>query len=173
VSDLSLNDLRLKQRLVIELSVFIAQSLMVFLVAVLMSDLLSDGRRLARVVVAKAASLSVREMVATALAFAVVMGLVALIRHMSTPNGALKRVFTELVMEIPRAMYFVGANLLGVAIAAGMYAASKPAERDVIPTLVSLALYGVVMFIYGFLARTFLTPGKIASKSREVRRGLE
>lgn len=161
MTDLPTSEIRARRRFPVELALFAAQTAAVVLVGVFVSGMFSDGALLGKFVLSRVGSITPREMFSTAFAFLVVLGVLAMVRASSGPSSALRTVMSELILEVPRAIYFVGANLIGVAVLAWIYGLGHPKEALEVLLLVELTLTGITMFAYGFVARSYLSRNRL------------
>jgi len=136
---------------IVELCLFLAQLVSIFIVAVLVSDLLENQARLVEFVTTKLEANSVKDMVLTFFALTTVMGVVAIANHVAQGRTVAK-VAKALLDEFPRTIYFFGANYSAICLVAGVASVMHP-RPDASAQTVGFFLYafgGLLFFGYGF-----------------------
>ena len=145
-----------RELLVVELCVFLAQTVAILIVAVFVTDLLSDEARVTKFVMSKLEANSVKDFFLSLFALTSVMGVIAIVQ--SFAQGELwSRVSQAILDEFPRTIYFFGANLSALTLVAAIFSMSHPGRNDLGDPVLFL-LYstaGLVFFGYGFALKYF------------------
>jgi len=138
---------------VTEFFVYLSQVLMFFFVAVLASNLLRDEEHLVAYLNSKVNAGTLYEVVATMIAIAATVGIIAGITKAVPRSSVLERVADEVLAEAPRTAYIFGSGVTGTMFAVSLYLRSHPQGQGPQAAYVaSIALlWALVGFLYGCL----------------------
>lgn len=109
----------------IELCVFAAQVLVIFIVAYFISDSLASEERLTEFVNGKVNTHTMKELGLTLFAVTFVLGLLALVKEF-VPSTYVEKVSTEVLLELPRTIYLFGSSITASTIAIAFFLSSHP-----------------------------------------------
>jgi hypothetical protein len=104
-----------------EFLVYLSQIVMFFFVAVLTSNLLRDEKNLLNYMTTRINENTVFEVVATMLAVAATMGIIAGIARAAPASSLLERLADEVLGEAPRTAYVFGSSVTGTLLAAALF----------------------------------------------------
>lgn len=109
----------------IELCVFAAQVLVIFIAAYFISDSLSSEERLTEFVNGKINMHTMKELGLTLFAVTFVLGLLTSIREV-VPSSYVEKVSGEVLLELPRTIYLFGSSITASTIAIAFFLSSHP-----------------------------------------------
>ncbi len=132
-----------------ELCIYLSQIVMFFFVAVLTSNLLSDGKQLIDYINSKINGNTLHEIIATMIAIAVTLGIVAAISKAAPESSLLERLADEVLAEAPRTAYVFGSSVAGMCFAVACFIGSHPETKG--PAVGFWIFYGSLYAIFGFL----------------------
>jgi hypothetical protein len=151
-----------------ELFVYFSQVIIFFFVAVFTSNLLRDEKQLVSYITSKVNENTLFEVVATMLAIATTLGIIAGIAKAIPKTQLIERLVDEVLSEAPRTAYIFGSSVSGTLLAIALYiqlhphAQSPPVKFWLIPAIFA-ALAG---FMYGcFFAYAFKHKAHIKASS--------
>lgn len=152
-----------------ELCVYASQVLMFFFVAVLTSNLLRDEKQLMSYMTSKVNENTTYEVVATMLAIAATLGIIAGIAKAAPATSLLERLADEVLAEAPRTAYVFGSGVSGTLLAVALYIHGHPQVESPPVTfwMYAALVAGLVGFIYGCVfAYAFKHKAHIKASSR-------
>ena len=154
---------------VTELCVYASQVVMFFFVAVLTSNLLRDEKQLLSYMTSKVNENTTFEVVATMLAVAATLGIIAGIAKAAPESSLLERLADEVLAEAPRTAYVFGSGVSGTLLAVALYIHGHPQVQSppVAFWLFAAFVAGIVGFSYGCVfAYAFKHKAHIKASSR-------
>lgn len=136
-----------------ELCVYFSQVLIFFFVAVLTSNLLRDEKQLVSYITSKVNENTPFEVVATMLAIAATLGIIAGIAKAAPKTSLIERLADELLAEAPRTAYIFGSSVSGTLLAAALYIQLNPHTQSppVEFWLITALFAALAGFMYGCL----------------------
>lgn len=152
-----------------ELCIYASQILMFFFVALLTSNLLRDGKQLESYMTSKVNENTPFEVVATMLAIAATLGIIAGIARAAPETSLLERLANEVLSEAPRTAYVFGSGVSGTMLAVALFTHLHPHIDSPPVGFWLLAALGVALvgFMYGcVLAFAFKYKAHIKTSSR-------
>lgn len=158
----------LSRFIVTELSVYLSQIVMFFLVAVLSSNLLREEKYLVSFMNSRINENTLFDVIATMIAIAATVGIIAGIRKAVPASSLLEKVADEVLSEAPRTAYVFGSGVAGTILAVALFLrnhpeidAPTPGHLTFIATLWAFTgfLYGC-LFAYAFKYRSMALNGK-------------
>lgn len=141
----------------IELCVFIAQVLIIFIVAYFISDSLDSEKRLTEFVNGKVNSATMKELGLTLFSATFVLGLLTLAKEF-IPSKFVETISSEIILELPRTIYLFGSSITASTLAIASFLSSHP-EVTTRPTpnyLWASAFFAVSFFTYGCAIKLIL-----------------
>lgn len=134
----------------IELCVFIAQVLIIFIVAYFISDSLDSEKRLTEFVSSKVNPTTMKELGLTLFSVTFVLGLLTLAKEF-IPSKFVETISSEIILELPRTIYLFGSSITASTLAIASFISNHP-EVTTQPTpnyLWASAFFAISFFIYG------------------------
>ncbi len=141
-----------------ELMVFLSQVAVIFLVAFFTTDLLRNETRLAEFAAAKINGSTMGEIGLTLVAITLWLGVLTVFKEF-VESPLLAKIFTEVLAELPRTIYFFGSSISAVVLAIAFYTVSHP-ESSSKPAYGYFSIAGwlaLTAFIYGCGLKALLT----------------
>lgn len=150
----------------IELCVFSAQVLVIFLVAFFISDSLSSEERLTEFVTGKINMHTMKELGFTLFAATFVLGLLTLIKEVA-PSSYVEKITGEILLELPRTIYLFGSSITASMVAVAFFLSGHPqaATQPASGYFLLSALFALSFFAYGCIAKAFLLARRAKSVS--------
>lgn len=150
----------------IELCVFLAQVLMIFIVAFLISDSLSSEERLTEFVIGKVHMHTMKELGFTLFAATFVLGLLTLIKEVA-PSSYVEKITGEILLELPRTIYLFGSSITASTVAIAFFISGHPqvATQPASGYFLLSAFFALSFFAYGCIAKALLLARKAKSVS--------
>lgn len=141
----------------IELCVFAAQVLVIFIVAYFISDSLASEERLTEFVNGKVNMHTMKELGLTLFAVTFVLGLLALVKEF-VPSDYVEKVSTEVLLELPRTIYLFGSSITASTIAIAFFLSSHPeaTKQPASGYFWLSAFFALSFFGYGCVAKGVL-----------------
>ncbi|WP_290867850.1 hypothetical protein [Aquabacterium sp.] len=114
-----------------EAILFVAQTLTLFVVAVLMSKLLADEKAVVDFLNSKINKDTMTEFWSTLGAIALVVGALSIAKAgaNSSTSSFLHRIADEITLEVPRIIYASGASITSAVLAGGVFIANHPSVK--------------------------------------------
>lgn len=153
--DMSPKSLHLLKLAVLEFSLFFAQTVIFFLVAVFISHFLESRELLNAYSEAKLGKSLIAEFWFTLLGVVVVLGMLSLVAGIARTN-ALGRLSAEVLQEVPRTIYFFGSSLTGTALAWVIHEWAYGTPSEAINALGAAAIFAAGAFGTGFTLKALL-----------------
>jgi hypothetical protein len=143
----------------IELCIFAAQVLVIFIVAYFISDSLASEERLTEFVNGKVNMHTMKELGLTLFAVTFVLGLLALVEKF-VPSGYVEKVSTEVLLELPRTIYLFGSSITASTIAIAFFLSSHPeaTKQPASGYFWLSAFFALSFFGYGCVAKAVFLP---------------
>lgn len=134
-----------------ELFVYLSQMVMFFLVAVLSSNLLREETYLVSFMNSRINENTLFDVIATMIAIAATVGIIAGIRKTMPPSSVLERVADEVLSEAPRTVYVFGSGVSGTILAIALFLRNNPQIDAPTPghLTVIAGLWALTGFLYG------------------------
>jgi len=150
----------------IELCVFAAQVLVIFIVAYFISDSLSSEERLMEFVNGKVNMHTIKELGLTLFSVTFVLGLLALTKEV-VPSSYVEKVSGEVLLELPRTIYLFGSSITASTIAIAFFLSSHPqaATQPAVGYFGLSAFFALSFFGYGCGAKVLLLSKRAESTS--------
>lgn len=156
-----------KAPLLLEISAYISQVAVFFLVAILMSNLLQDEKTLAELINSRVGPGFWREIICTIFASLAWLGTLS-VTSACLPSKAWTQIIRDTLNELPRTIYFFGSSVSGLMLAAAVAEWFHPALRHLAYRFSGVAFsWAVVLFAYGFMLKLMLQTGE--NKTLECR----
>lgn len=149
-----------------ELCVFLAQVLVIFIVAFFISDSLSSEERLTEFVNGKINMHTMYELGLTLFAVTFVLGLLTLIKE-GVPSSYVEKIIGEVLFELPRTIYLFGSCITASTVAMAFFLSAHPqATTQPAAGYFGLsAFFALSFFGYGCGAKAFFLSKKAKSAS--------
>jgi hypothetical protein len=136
--------------IVTELMIYFSQIMMFFFAAALTSNLLRDEKQLVSYMASKINADTIHDTLATMLAIAATVGVIASITKALSNSSWLERIADEVLNEAPRTAYFFGSSGAGTMLAAALFIHYHPQEGITsMRWLLMALLYATAGFMYG------------------------
>lgn len=138
----------------LELCVFAAQVLVIFVVAYFISDSLASEERLVEFVSGKVNTHTMKELGLTLFAVTFVLGLLALVKEL-VRSDYVEKVSTEVLLELPRTIYLFGSSITASTIALAFFLSSHPeaTKEPASGYFWMSAFFALSFFAYGCTAK--------------------
>jgi hypothetical protein len=134
-----------------ELSVYIGQIFMFFIVAIVTSNILRNSNELIVFMNSRINSNSIYDIIATMIAIAATVGVVAAVTKAAPKSSLLEHLADEMLAEAPRTIYVFGSSVAASLFAAAIYLGThnEPNSPSITKLIVIAILFAIVAFAYG------------------------
>jgi hypothetical protein len=147
--------------LFVEFCVFASQVLVIFIVSYFISDSLGNEERLTKFVLGKVNTETMSELGLTLFATTFVLGLLSLIKEVSS-SPLVEKITGEILSELPRTIYLFGSSITAATVAIAVFLSTHPeaANKPASGFFALSAGFAITFFAYGCGAKALLVAKK-------------